>query len=279
MSIEKVAAGGAAALALAAGGYGVSTLFTGGMPPYETLNSINASSPLKDYKHYFVDAAKEGNDDWWDWVYTNIYLKDVKGSNNENKPVTKFKDLKRKSEDENKSLKKVCKDAYDVTDNANISSTKPGDSDNGKFYERDVWRYCSEVLGSKPKFISAATQIQTPEDASKKAENTLYETNKYGKKYETQLVSIYEPSNKEFWDLKNQEFFGWSKKKGDKADGSSATGTLFRDLHNKKDKSVKEVCLEAYKKDEDGSIAPKADVFKFCSLSGVDSTTVVGAAG
>ncbi|WP_216083555.1 hypothetical protein [Candidatus Mycoplasma haematohominis] len=277
MSIAKAAAGGTTALALAAGGYGVSALFTEGMPEYEVLSTLGNNSPIKDYKHYFIDTEKPENAAWWDWVYANVYSLDVKGSE-AGRPTSKFQNLKKASENANNNLKKVCKDAYDVTDKSNIVSEKSSSS-NTKFYERDIWRYCSEILGSKPKFISGATKIRDSSDSAEKAEDTLYSSeNSYGKKYKDNLVSIYEPSNKSFWDLKNKEFFGKSKKKNWTNVGSSATGTLFANLYKQKDKSVKDVCLEAYSKDITTGVseASETDVFKFCSLSGSKQASGVG---
>ncbi|WP_216083454.1 hypothetical protein, partial [Candidatus Mycoplasma haematohominis] len=229
-------------------GYGVSTLFNNDMPEYFSLKTEDTSKYVSDYKDYFVDNSNSENSNWWKWVYKNRYSGKA--------PTTgKFVDLD-SGDAEEKSIKKVCGDFY-AEETANVKTTATL-TDVNKYLEADVWMYCS-VLEKKTKTISEA------------GKGSSYNTdNTYGKDKASNLSDIDHEDNSYFWNLKNEEFFGRSKRR-EATSIELATGSIFKALYEKfKNKqgfnpfvdTVKNTCKEAHSKNSSvGDEAPSSEVF------------------
>ncbi|GCE63668.1 hypothetical protein MHSWG343_06680 [Candidatus Mycoplasma haematohominis] len=250
MSLPKLAAGGGAALVIASGGYGISTLFNKGMPDYSSISeSAKKDKYVDSYFDYFVSA--ENNDPWWDWVYKERY-----SSKGQTSPGKMFEGVTSGSEGNN-SIKVKCGDVYEKTNNEiNTSDT----AENSKYSEADIWRYCTAV-NKKPTNIPS------------EGESEKYDNGTYGATNKGKLVAVNDASNDSFWQEQQRLFFKTEKKSnrsGAHAKGTS--GTFFKDLWNAKKGSLKETCRLAYKELENATGADKKvhkeDLFKFCSLKG-----------
>ncbi|GCE63671.1 hypothetical protein [Candidatus Mycoplasma haematohominis] len=242
-------------------GYGVSTLFNNDMPEYFSLAAPATEKYVSGYKDYFVDRSKVENNDWWKWVHKNRYSGKA--------PITgKFAGLE-SGDAEEKSIKKVCGEFYEEVI-ANVETTDAS-TDVNKYLEADVWTYCS-VLEKKPKTISEANRI-----------SDYSTTGTYGNVKASNLLDVEHGDNSYFWNLKNDEFFGRSKRKGATSIESDLTTdtSIFKALYGKfKNKkgfnpyvdTVKNTCKEAYSKNiSRDNTAPSVEVFKFCSLKGEGS--------
>ncbi|GCE63469.1 hypothetical protein MHSWG343_04660 [Candidatus Mycoplasma haematohominis] len=264
MSVAKAAAAGAAALALAAGGYGVSTLFSGGMPDYDPLTK-STGKYVSEYQDYFVAADK--NEPWWEWVYKSRYLvngeKDVEGDVRPT-PKTAFASLDRGSGNTDKDIQKVCKDFYE----AENSKVKTGTVASGEYEEEDAWRYCTAIK-KKPKTIN-----ENSGEENSYGETTSTDT--YGKAKKENLISITSTDNALFWKEQNRLFF---KDKGNRSGSKfkkDNTSSIFRDLWHTREGNIKDACEKAYKLPsnvgtQSSPKADKDDIFKFCSLKGTAS--------
>ncbi|WP_216083582.1 hypothetical protein [Candidatus Mycoplasma haematohominis] len=266
MDPTKLAVGAGAAVLVGGGGYGISTLFTGGNMPGYSPRNVNATNTkyVDNYPDYFVDASKGKNREWWDWVYETRYLvaRENKTSDGQTRPEPKqsFIGLERGSGDD-KSIQKVCRDVYGVDSNKVKTTGNIGD---GEYSEADVWRYCTAV-NKKPVLLSSS-------DAAVTEEKTGYTNNTYGDTKKDKLVAITPQNNAFFWQEQERLFFeAEGGRSGKLATGGSSA--LFKKLWSKRSGSLKETCEEAYKVDKtndtgDSKKVEEADLLKFCSLEG-----------
>ncbi|GCE63490.1 hypothetical protein MHSWG343_04870 [Candidatus Mycoplasma haematohominis] len=261
MSLAKAAAAGAAVLTLVAGGYGVSTLFSGGMPDYDAL-ATSTGKYVSDYKDYFVDATK--NVSWWDWVYKNRYLVDKDGKDTDGEkrpePKTAFTSIKNGSGDTADSIQKVCSNVYSAAQD----KVKAGASGDGEFEEADVWRYCTAVK-KKPKTIE-----NNADEADLYKDGESADT--YGVSKKANLISITSEDNAHFWKEQTRLFF---RSEGERfgANFENDRTSIFGKFWHSKKGNIKDKCKEAYiLKTADSTQSPptatKEDIFKFCSLKG-----------
>ncbi|GCE63515.1 hypothetical protein [Candidatus Mycoplasma haematohominis] len=257
MDPTKLAAGAGAAVLIGGGGYGISALFDGGMPGYSPFkrNTSDANKYVDSYPDYFVDASTNSNDDWWDWVFKNRYPAEASSTLH----GSKFRGVKSGAKGES-SLKSKCSDVY-AQDTNNVNTTATDEAT--KYFETDVWRYCTAVE-KKPVLIQdAESKIKTG-----KKEDEDYGENDYGKAHKAKLVSAISENNKSFWHEQQRLFF----KKGGERSGENAKGaddTPFKRLWKNQRGNLQDTCKGVYKtqKSNDNSDTNlKEDLFRFCSL-------------
>ncbi|WP_216083566.1 hypothetical protein [Candidatus Mycoplasma haematohominis] len=208
------------------------------------------------YKKYLVDPEDSRNRWWWEERYQNlkdaiadssknIKLDEVFYKTNENKVTVAFGNAAT-------SLNKVCGVVFGE-DESNWSSS-PNKKSN-------VWTYCS-ILKEEPKLISTTDGFETGKFGG--------DTNHHNKAVSAKPN---EEFNKEFWDLRNREFFGESGKDG--TGNNASEKSLFKELYAKKPKrgdsdNIKSVCHEAYDQHKSqGETEPKVkdeDIKRFCYL-------------
>ncbi|WP_216083337.1 hypothetical protein [Candidatus Mycoplasma haematohominis] len=284
MSLEKVAVGAGVTVLTVGGGYGISALFTGGTPSFEVLRkdpsfaqTYNDNDVIgKLYGNYLVapygsrgktnteDTTKSNNKEWWEWSYKN-WKADFDNTQTKGNLSSEFLDDKKVSSGFDvtsktgspKALNQVCEDVYkkNKTDITKLDS----DANKQKLHD-DLWKYCS-FLEKRP---------TTVEEYSKESYGT---GNEHGKTHKSKLVSIDDPSNKLFWEIRNEEFFG-SKESPFKGDNLVASDdSLFKDLYDSPFESrgtIKDICQKAYSfttAEKDGKKVKQESVLKFCSLN------------
>ncbi|GCE63648.1 hypothetical protein MHSWG343_06480 [Candidatus Mycoplasma haematohominis] len=284
MDPTKLAAGiGATAVLIAGGGYGISALLADGMPDYIVLSkgepTPTDSTIGKLYGNYLVapygsrgktnisDETKSNSKKWWEWSYRRWEKDFKKGSQlsdafkDDKKINSGFSDVTPEA-NKAKALNQVCEDVYKKTEN----DITPDTDNNKKRLRDDMWKYCS-FFGRKPTTI-------------KENANESYSTDgSYGKTKESELVSIDDPLNKLFWEIRNEEFFGTTSSEGIGAGLKVAEDSIFQPLYEDRFSAnrgtIKNVCKEAYflTSNETGTKKAKQDsVLKFCSLKGKENS-------
>ncbi|GCE63575.1 hypothetical protein [Candidatus Mycoplasma haematohominis] len=255
-TVKGAAALGATAVVVGGTGVGAKFLLDAQEPHCVRLKSPATGKYGEDYKRYFAESNGSENDKWWNWVFKNRYEKDTRDSSaNRHEPLSKFKSLESGS-GVDKSLKKVCGEAY-ADEKANVVVSSSAKTDNTKYSEEDVWRYCS-IFGNKPKTLREV-----------KADDVSRKNNTFAKTKEDVLIDIADPANQRFWDEQNTYFFGLKE-----TELNAGEKSIFKALYKKQNKgqedTIKNVCEEAYKKQStvsDGSTTD-AELLKFCSLKG-----------
>ncbi|GCE63647.1 hypothetical protein [Candidatus Mycoplasma haematohominis] len=257
MDPTKLAVGAGTAVLIAGGGYGVSTLFKGGMPDYFSL-AAQTNKYTTDFPDYFVDIDHKDSSSWWTWVYNTRYWvgSDGKTIEEEARPAPKkaFENLK-----DAEGIKGACKKVYEA-DKAKVKSDN-NPTNNDEFAEVDVWRYCTAIK-KKPKTI----QEQTGESYST--------SGTYGQADPTKLISVESPDNTSFWKEQQRLFF---KGGGNRSGSSLKNNSAFQDLYegwksgkSVKDDALKKTCKDAYGQpttsSQNPNKYPEADVFRYCSL-------------
>ncbi|WP_216083330.1 hypothetical protein [Candidatus Mycoplasma haematohominis] len=282
MDPTKLAAGiGATAVLIAGGGYGISALLADGMPDYIVLSkgepTPTDSTIGKLYGNYLVapygsrgktnisDETKSNSKKWWEWSYRRWEKDFKKGSQlsdafkDDKKINSGFSDVTPEA-NKAKALNQVCEDVYKKTEN----DITPDTDNNKKRLRDDMWKYCS-FFGRKPTTV-------------KEKDGESYDAGKYGQTKETELISIDDPLNKLFWEIRNEEFFGKPSIDGIGVGLQETDNSLFKSLYDSKSSqgrgTIKNACKEAYSltSNETGTKKAKQDsVLKFCSLKGKDS--------
>ncbi|WP_216083332.1 hypothetical protein [Candidatus Mycoplasma haematohominis] len=269
MDPTKLAVGAGTAVLIAGGGYGVSTLFQGGMPDYVSFSTTTSALYVFDSPDYFVDIDHKDSSSWWTWVYNTRYWvdSDNKTAEKETRPTPKrgFENLK-----DAEGIKATCKAVYAAA-KEKVKST--GEPSTNEYFEADVWRYCTAVK-KKPIVVGSTFK---PGSTSEK-EDSEYSNGTFGKANKDKLVSITAKDNDSFWQEQQRLFF---KKQGNRSGASLKNNSAFQDLYENwksgksiKDDALKSLCQESYGKVEATTSSqspnkyPKEDVFKFCSLKG-----------
>ncbi|WP_216083705.1 hypothetical protein [Candidatus Mycoplasma haematohominis] len=248
----KAAAGTGIVVLVVGGGYGVSTLFTG-MPDWKPFTENNLVSKYAyKTKAYFVGDTKD-SDAWWDWSYKNRWKADKNAKKSLHHNFSNVID--------GEDLKNKCVAVY-KEDKGNVTSTY----ESGKYLESEVWRYCS------PLEIKQKTIQETEEETYKDLAGS------YGTTQKEKLISLTDPKNDLFWELKDQEFFGLGNYSTVLTDNSfdQSEDSLFHKFFKTKDKEnrekIKDVCGKAYlllsTSANTNEKVQQNTVIKFCSLEG-----------
>ncbi|WP_216083233.1 hypothetical protein [Candidatus Mycoplasma haematohominis] len=263
MSLAKGAAGLGATALVITGGVGGYYFFSG-VPACSVIsaNTTTFSSYSSKYGHfygdYLVDPNKldgdNNNSSWWTWAY-GVFTSVGKENVGE-----KFKSVEKSfssaESDATKALNKVCDSAYKA-EIANVTSTKPASTDTTKFWEEDVWKFCSiSPYRAKPILLSSS------QDGSDKSLIDSKNSGKFGATHKDKLVSTKDYKNQWFWDLKEEQL-----KKETVAEPESTEKNIFK-LMKKNKRSVRDTCQDAYllgTSDNDGK-ATDAELKKYCFL-------------
>ncbi|GCE64063.1 hypothetical protein MHSWG343_10710 [Candidatus Mycoplasma haematohominis] len=263
MDLAKIIISVGSLVVIGVGGYMFSPVFTNSPPMPDVHHTISVSTSFsKDYTsgtfgikygYLLVDPKKPENQNWWEWSLNRFYSDSKSDSlSAEFKGITdgyKFEH----ANSEIVFLSDVCEAAFKKQLN-----TVTGN------YENDVWKYCSLSL-IKPLTVEESSDQGRYSGTPEKIGNTS----------KSILMSVENPLNKDFWDLRTGEFF----RKGSIYFPTSSTDNSFfkkfyEDNKNKFPKpNLREKCGESYEKDADNSTSSqdkptKTEVIKFCSLKG-----------
>ncbi|GCE63489.1 hypothetical protein MHSWG343_04860 [Candidatus Mycoplasma haematohominis] len=291
MDPTKLAVGTGAAILVASGGYGVSTLLSGGMPSFKTLkddpkfgNNYSDESKVGKVYGYFLVAPygsrgneansnqkESNNEEWWKWSYAR-WKADFKDKAKKDNLSNEFKDDNKVGSAFSitaattgaKPLNQVCEDVYKKKNKDEVTPDTNASSDKSKL-SRDMWKYCSS-LGTLPEFLKGTGYGSGTFGVEQTHKDKAVATKGYGKS----------SSNDEFWRLRNDEFFGSNGKEGT---GKDATETgIFKTLYDKKranqitdNDTVKNTCEQIYSRQANSkeSVPKIKDEYikKFCYLT------------
>ncbi|GCE63441.1 hypothetical protein MHSWG343_04380 [Candidatus Mycoplasma haematohominis] len=232
-------------------------------PKHQFIQSPQLATFGHNFKHHFVDAENETNDEWWKWSFQSRYLFFRSSEVNE---------LSDYSE-----LKALCKNTY----SKQIDSAEVQDY-NKKFLEGDVWFFCS-VEGHAP--VTLEDDLDVVDSCDEFEDDEVLpdlvvectDENRNSKKalqfsvYADSLVSINE-NNHVFWENQSAGFFDLDNGLGSKATSDKAG---FKDIFEKRKQDenltgiLKGRCAENYKKklEELDEVGLK-EVLMFCSIRG-----------
>lgn len=203
---------------------------------------IGIHSQSKDNTHSSIN-----NDDWWNWAFKKHQLA--------NTSQGKFAKITKATGNDGISLQQVCTDVYKKQkvngSEGNIFQdivAVGGSVGPDQYLETDIWRFCS-VIGVKPKTLS-----ETEETYSEGTNGAIENDRKV-------FLSVDARENVNFWkhqenrlknsiDVNNDKFFS-----------------------SKKDKSIKEICRDAYKikvgggdESSDHTTNLSLEIEKYCQL-------------
>ncbi|GCE63494.1 hypothetical protein [Candidatus Mycoplasma haematohominis] len=263
MDPTKLAVGAGATVLAVGGSYGISALFKNipPMPDEHTTVSENTSNFSSTYTSpkfghaygkYLVDPTK--NQKWWEWSF-NYLLSKAESLSSE---FQKVKNAYSSDSNSDAHLNKVCETAFKL-DKTDL------EVDNKSQYLDNVWRFCSLAL-NKP------VTIEKSQD--KDSYSSPASPEKIGHKHKSTLISIKNPDNDRFWELRDKEFFeATGAKSGSQAEENSFFKKFYETNHTKKENrpSLKSKCQAAYEQEDNDSTstetqAKTSEVTKFCAL-------------
>ncbi|GCE63543.1 hypothetical protein [Candidatus Mycoplasma haematohominis] len=273
MSLPKAAVVGGGATVLTAGtSYGIyNAVSSDSMPVNFVVLSKDSTTFDGDtkignlYGDYLISPFgkdKNNNQKWWEWSFRR-WQEDEKGTKRtlsssfaKDKIKSGYQPESKTTEDEQKSLNKVCKNVYEKT-KTDITKENSDSNNDKENLRNDLWKYCS-FFRETPKSI----------DEVEAKDYSVADT--YGKKYASKLVGI--KGNDTFWETRNKEFFEEVGKTSSILDATN--DSLFKKLFDSKGGenkgNIRETCKAAYflkeTKEDNKLAATKDNVFKFCSL-------------
>ncbi|WP_216083501.1 hypothetical protein [Candidatus Mycoplasma haematohominis] len=204
-----------------------------------------------DFKNHFVDATDAANNGWWDWNYSNRFLKNLESGEGYRKTSAVF--LKVRSAQD---LKDKCRDVYKKNTRKYISPISRNLEQHK--YERDVWIYCSEE-GQVPVTVQESKDV-------------FQGRSRLSNVYSSRMISTSSPENRRFWSRHAASFYGEKDKLNGSGQDAKSDEAGFKKLFHSETKtldSLRALCEKNYNHLYNDVITDIAkETLRFCSLAG-----------